>query len=145
MPSQDNSDQLDRDRAIDKAREDVLREFYQQVPPHWNIPLGSSRQIAVPLASTGLSWLYIGVDIAAFVLGVAGIFLGRSWRDLGIALIVGAMFGISNFVGQLLAVQLNVEEHQRDLLWRDALTRNYAARLAEIEQGRTPGDESGGS
>jgi len=76
----------------------------------------------------------VGLDFVAFVIGIIGIFLGRSWRDLGTALIVGAMFGISTFVGQLLAVQLNVEEHQYDLLWRDALTQTYAPRLAEIDQ-----------
>jgi hypothetical protein len=37
-----------------------------------------------------------------------------------------------------MAVPLTVEEHQRDLLWRDALTRKYAARLAELEQRRAP-------
>jgi hypothetical protein len=142
MPSHDNSERLDRDRPADRAREELLREFYHHLRPHWNIDFGIVH-IPVPLASTGLSWLYVGLDTAALVFGIVCVFLGHSWRDLGIAVIVGAMFGMSTFVGQLLAVQLNVEEHQRDLLWRDALTQTYAARLAEIdEQRRSLGHES---
>jgi hypothetical protein len=135
MPGQDSGDRLDRVHALDQARGELLREFHQAVPPHWNIDLGKLH-LPVRLASTGLSWLYVGLDIVAFALGVASIFLGGSWRDLGIALIVGAMFGISTFVGQLLAIQLSVEEHQLDLLWRDAVVMKYAARLAEIDEQR---------
>ena len=108
----------------------------------WQIP-DSRFQIPVPLASKGFAWLYVGLDTALFAFGIVCIFLGHSWRELGIALIVGAMFGMSTFVGQVLAFQQNVEQHQHDLLWRDALTQKYAARLAEIEeQMRALADES---
>jgi hypothetical protein len=133
MPSQENTERLDRILALDKAREDLLREFGQTIRPHWKVDFGRFH-LPVRLASTGLSWLYIGLDTAAFAFGVACVFLGRSWRELGIALIVGAMFGISTFVGQILATQLSVEEHRLDLLWRDNLTKTYAARLAEIDE-----------
>jgi hypothetical protein len=141
MSSQDNRERLDRVHALDKAREELLREFHRDLPSHWNIDLGKLH-IPVRLASTGLSWLYVGLDTAAFAFGVACIFIGHSWRELGIALIVGAMFGFSTFVGQLLAAQLGVEEHQLDLLWRDAVTQTYAARLAAIDgQRRALADE----
>jgi hypothetical protein len=128
-----NQDNTDRARAFKEAREELVRELHSQVRPHWNIDFGKL-QIPVPLASTGLSWVYVGLDMIAFGFGIACIFIGSSWRELGIALVVGAMFGISTFVGQLLAVQLSAEEHQIDLLWRDALTQKYAARLADIEE-----------
>lgn len=141
MTSQENTERLDRILALGKAREDLLREFRRTMRSHWNVDFGRFH-LPVRLASTGLSWLYIGLDIAAFAFGVACIFLGQSWRELGIALIVGAMFGISTFVGQILATQLSVEEHRLDLLWRDDLTKTYAARLAEInEQLRALTDE----
>jgi hypothetical protein len=133
MPSQDNSERLDRVRALYKAREELMRDFRRDLRPHWNIDFGKFK-IPVPLASTGLSWLYVGLDIVAFIFGIACIFLGHAWRELGIALIVGAMFGISTFVGQLLAIQLYTEEHQIDLLWRDTLTQKYADRLAKIDE-----------
>ena len=44
-----------------------------------------------------------------------------------------AVEGIVAAIGdQLLSVQLAVEQHQNDLLWRDARTLKYAPRLAEI-------------
>jgi hypothetical protein len=132
MPSQEDTERLDRILALGKAREDLLREFSRTMRPHWNVDFGRFH-LPVRLASTGLSWLYIGLDIVAFTFGVACVFLGQSWRELGIALVVGAMFGISTFVGQILATQLSVEEHRLDLLWRDDLTKTYAARLAEID------------
>jgi hypothetical protein len=135
MPGEVNGDSADRIRELDDARDELLREFGRALPPHWNIDFGGLH-LPVRLASTGLSWLYVGADLALLAFGVACIFIGQSWRELGIALIVGAMFGLSTFVGQLLAVQLTVEEHRLDLLWRDALTQKYAARLADIDQQR---------
>jgi hypothetical protein len=135
MPIHHNSERLDRLHALDKAREELLQEFNRALPSHWNIDLGRFH-IPVRLASTGLSWLYVSLDAAAFGFGIACIFLGQSWRELGVALVVGAMFGISTFVGQLLGIQLSVEEHRLDLLWRDELTKAYAVRLAEIDEQR---------
>ena len=97
----------------------------------------------MPINSIGFSWLYVGLDTAAFAFGVACVFIGNTWRELGIALIVGALFGIGAFVGQLLSVQLSLEQHESDLLWRDDLAQKYAARLAEIdEQIRALGNKS---
>ena len=55
----------------------------------------------MPINSIGFSWLYVGLDTAAFAFGVACVFIGNTWRELGIALIVGALFGIGAFVGKL--------------------------------------------
>jgi hypothetical protein len=107
MSIHDNPERPDRLHALDKAREELLQEFNRALPPHWNIDLGRFH-IPIRLASTGLSWLYVALDVAAFAFGIACIFLGQSWRELGVALIVGAMFGISTFVGQLLGTQLSV-------------------------------------
>ena len=131
VPSQGGSD---RYRALCKAQEELLREFACDFEPNWQISLVRFN-IPVRLNSTGFSWLYVGIDLAAFVFGIVCIFLGSSWRELGIALIVGAMFGMGTFVGQLLSVQLNNEQHRQDLLWRDRLVQKYAARLAEITEG----------
>lgn len=133
MPSQDDNDRLDRYRALSEARKELVREFYRDFKPDWRIVLGRFH-IPVRLGSTGFSWLYVAIDLAAFVFGIVCVFLGHSWRELGIALIVGAMFGMGALVGQLLAVQLNEEQHRKDLLWRDRLVQKYAARLAEIEE-----------
>jgi hypothetical protein len=143
MPSQEESERLDRFRALCEAREEVMSEFRHDFGPNWKIYLGGRFQIPVRLNSTGFSWLYVGLDITAFVFGIICVFLGQSWRELGIALIVGAMFAIGAFVGQLLSVQLNEEIHRVDLIWRDALAQKYAARLGEIdEQLRALGNES---
>jgi hypothetical protein len=133
MAIQDDHQLFDEQvQALRIARDELLRALNSDVKPHWNIDFGKFH-IPVPLASTGLSWLYVGLDTVAFGFGIACIFLGGAWRELGIALIVGAMFGMSTFVGQLLTVQLEVEEHKSDLLWRDDLTKAYAARLKKID------------
>jgi hypothetical protein len=131
VSSQNGGERLDRIRSLSEAREELLREFDRDFQSNWHIYLGRF-QIPVRFNSTGFSWLYVGLDIAAFAFGVFCIFLGQSWRELGIGLIVGSMFAISAFVGQILSVQLNGEQHKYDLLWRDSLIQEYAARLSEI-------------
>lgn len=133
MASVNNDDQLNRYRELCEAHAQLTRELSHELRPNWQIYLGKM-SIPVRLNSTGFSWLYVGINVFAFAFGIACIFLGASWRELGIALIVGAMFGMGTFVGQLLSVQLGVEEHQQDLLWRDALVLKYAPRFAEINE-----------
>jgi hypothetical protein len=133
MSSQDDSERLDRLRSLRKAQEELLREFDREIQSTWQIYVGRFN-VPLQLSSGDFSWIYVGLDIAAFAFGIVCIFLGHSWRELGVALIVGAMFGIGAFVGQLLSVQLTTEEHQKDLLWRDSLTQKYAAQLSKIDE-----------
>jgi hypothetical protein len=131
VPSADYDELLGRYHELAKAHDELTRELRDDLRPNWHVYLGN---IAIPtrLNSTGFSWLYAGLNAFAFAFGIACIFFGGAWRELGIALIVGAMFGMSTFVAQMLSVQLAVEQHQNDLLWRDARTLKYAPRLAEI-------------
>lgn len=133
MPDQNENERADRYRELSRAREQVVYDLERDLNGDWQIVLGKN-VIPVRLHSTGFSWIYVGLDIAAFAFGVACIFIGPTWRELGIALIVGAMFAIGTFVGQLLSAQLSIEQHQADLLWRDRLTEKYAARLAELDE-----------
>jgi hypothetical protein len=132
MPSQDDKERLDRYHALLKPREELLDEFDRDFRPDWQIEFGGKFRIPVRLGSTGFSWLYVGLNIAAFTFGVVSVFLGASWRELGIALIVGSMFAIGAFVGQVWSIQLNTERHQVDVLWRDRFLQEYADRYAEL-------------
>jgi hypothetical protein len=131
VPSTDYDELLGRYHELAKAHDELARELRDDLRPNWHVYLG---KVAIParLNAKGFSWLYAGLNAFAFAFGIACIFFGGSWRELGIALIVGAMFGMSTFVAQMLSVQLTVEQHQNDLLWRDARTLKYAPRLAEI-------------
>jgi hypothetical protein len=133
VPSQDYEELLSRYHELARAHDELTRELRDDLRPNWHVYLG---KIALParLNSTGFSWVYVGINLFAFAFGIGCIFFGGSWRELGIALVVGAMFGMSAFVAQLLSVQLAVEQHQNDLLWRDARTLKYAPRLAEISE-----------
>jgi hypothetical protein len=143
MSSQEESERLDRFRKLWEEREELRREYRREFTPTWGMDLG---HIHIPLrfSSAGWSWFYVSLEITFLAFGIGFVFLGQSWRVLGIALVVGALFGLGSFVGQIQAVQLNNEQHRRNLMWRDALTQKYAARLAENdEQLRVLRDQSG--
>lgn len=131
MPTPEYDRLLSRYHELARAHDELARELRDDLRPNWHVYAG---KVAIParLNSAGFSWLYVGLNALAFIFGVACIFFGGSWRELGIALVVGAMFGASALVAQVLSVQLAVEQHQNDLLWRDARTLKYAPRLAEI-------------
>jgi hypothetical protein len=133
VPSPDYEELLSRYHELARAHDELTRELRDDLRPNWHVYLG---KIALParLDSAGFSWVYVGINLFAFAFGIGCIFFGGSWRELGIALIVGAMFGMSAFVAQMLSVQLAVEQHQNDLLWRDARTLKYAPRLAAISE-----------
>jgi hypothetical protein len=122
---------LTRYHELARAHDELARELRDDLRPNWHVYVG---KVAIParLNSAGFSWLYAGLNALAFTIRRRLHLLRGAWRELGIALIVGAMFGVSAFVAQVLSVQLAVEQHQNDLLWRDARTLKYAPRLAEI-------------
>lgn len=101
-------DELDRE----------ITDRLNEVHPGWQIVF-FRYHIPIRLNSTGLSWIYVVFNFLVFAFGITVIFFGDSWTELGIALVVGAMFATGSFVAQILSAQLNSEQHTADLVWRD--------------------------
>jgi hypothetical protein len=105
----------DPDDAVARLRE-IERELDEawERESTWRLHVGPVR---VTRVMTSRSWflVLVGVCVAAFGSGVV-FTLTEDTKELGVALVVGSIFALSSFLGQVWTVQVQKEGRLRELL-----------------------------
>ncbi|MEU2699527.1 hypothetical protein [Micromonospora aurantiaca (nom. illeg.)] len=113
----------------------------------WQLHVGPIRVIRV---MTSRSWflVLVSVCVVTFGSGVAFTF-GKDTKELGVALVVGSIFALASFIGQVWTVQVQQERQLDEGLWGSEQRRYLRGLFREREKlaeqiGRTP-DSPGSS
>ncbi|MFD7653369.1 hypothetical protein ACFV4N_05255 [Actinosynnema sp. NPDC059797] len=134
------NDHDESEREINQLLEErvnLLREFrgYQRQVHSWKISLGRFR-ISRPISSQGLAWLFFAWHLMA---GISGVLITVFWvsnRALGIALVVGSLFGFGSFLSQIWGQAIGREKDYLVKIWADdeiEEMRTKWRRIREIE------------
>ncbi|MBB5808960.1 hypothetical protein F4560_008728 [Saccharothrix ecbatanensis] len=136
----ENAPEVDR---LLEERVKLLREFrsYQRQVHRWTISLGKLR-FSRPVSSQGVAWLFLVWHLTAGVAGVVITIIWSSNRALGIALVVGSLFGFGSFLSQVWGQAIGREKDYLAKIWADdeieemrvkwKRVREIEARLREI-------------
>jgi hypothetical protein len=95
----------------------------------WQLIAGPVRIRAVVRSET-ITLVYVAFNAACFIAGTIFIFAGGVLANLGIAIVVGAIFAFGSFVAQFWAVAVQNEREVRDRVFVDDWTTEMK-RLAE--------------
>jgi len=108
----DSPAELDDLRSQLAATEEELDTRVAQEASGWGLPLAGIQQHVV---GTGrIAAVYVLLNAGALGLGIAFTVLSRSLESLGVALVVGAVFGFGAFIAQFWAVAAQREFAVRD-------------------------------
>ena len=104
--------------TLAKLEADIMAELADFNSHEWRLQLG---RIAIhkPVGSQAITKAYLALNGVSFAGGFTAIFFGHPWQDVGVALVVGALFSIGAFVAQFWALQVAREQADNQLLWRD--------------------------
>lgn len=113
---------MNGDKSKASSDGDVLREkleetqglFWEEfahVAATWNFGIGPFRLRRV-VSSQGITRVYVMFNVLCFAVGVGLIAVGGIPGNVGIALVVGALFAFGSFVSQVWAV---AAQHEREV------------------------------
>jgi hypothetical protein len=129
-------DQLVRDlQGVERTLHKALRDKAET----WGLSVGPIR-IQGTFSDESITIIFVVLNAACFALGVAFSLHGGTLNSLGVSLIVGSIFGIGAFVGQLWAVSY---QRQREVYGKvfgedfESLKALAAKRAEILEQIRT--------
>lgn len=126
---------------LEEALESVVHEMWSLHAPSWKFALGRRIVIRLPVNSQLVAQLFVLYNLLALVSGILLILLGDGLApELGIALVVGALFSIGAFAsavwvltveGERAAVQKSFGVEIREQL--EDLRRRRDSLIKEIE------------
>lgn len=136
MTDNSQDDLRDRlDKELSEADEQFTAELYRRAS--WEFWLGSRnhRLILGPYNSMQLGVIYRYILLALFIAGVTLTVISQETRELGVALVVGSLFGLGAFLAQA----WNLLREQEFALQNDLVSdvydrdlRRYAAQMKGI-------------
>lgn len=114
----ESASELDR---LQRELEELDRQISHEYTKHkWQVALtigGRSLGLRLPISSGLIFFGYVGFNVTAFAAGALLIALQGTWRELGVAIVVGSLFAFGSFIAQWWTVQVQFEREITDRVY----------------------------